>query len=322
MIRKTLPLSLFFLFAIFFTTSFEVYSQAPEGINYQAIARDNNGNPLNNQMISVRFGIILNSTSGTLLYEEDYSMITTNDFGLFSLIIGKGLSSGSGTLVNFSDIDWGSGDHFLKVSIDAGNGLEDLGTTQLLSVPYALYAKSAGTSLSAGPTSGISIRNDSLFNTGDLSESNELISRFELVNDSILIVNEGPNADTVDLSVFTDMLVNQTLSLGTRVGNQQIISISGGNQIQFSTADADSSDTNEIQVLSLSSGGDSILLNNGGSGIPIASLGIVDDQQLSITGKTLNLTGANPSSVNLGPILGVDSVRQLNDTSFLSLIHI
>ncbi|MEQ8907654.1 MAG: hypothetical protein RIC95_00550, partial [Vicingaceae bacterium] len=298
-----------FLFSTFSTLSLS--AQAPQGVNYQAIARDNNGNALVNRMVSVRFGIIQNSANGTLLYEEQYDMITTNDFGLFNLIIGDGGNTGSGTLSAFDQIDWGSDSHFLKVEVDAGSGFEDLGTTQLLSVPYALYAKSAGNQLKAGD--GINIRNDSIFNAGDTSNVNEAISRFELVNDSILILNEGSRVDTLDFSVFSDELIDQELNL-TENGNLRIISITGGNQIQFSVADGDSSVTNEIQNLSVNTSGDSLLLSNG-TGILITELGLTDDQQLSLSGKTLDLTGLNPSSVDLTTILGIDSLNAIDDTT-------
>ena len=91
-----------FLFSCFFS-SFSLLAQAPDGINYQAVARDNNGNVLDNRLISVRFGILATSPTGTLLHEEEHSLITTNDFGLFNLVIGRGTRIG-GTAANFAGI--------------------------------------------------------------------------------------------------------------------------------------------------------------------------------------------------------------------------
>ena len=114
-----------FLFAT--TLPQNAFAQSPEGVNYQAVARDVNGNALVNRMISVRFGILQNSTGGTLLYEEQYDMITTNDFGLFNLVIGDGGNTGNGTLSGFDQIDWGNSSHFLKVEVDAGSGFTRFG---------------------------------------------------------------------------------------------------------------------------------------------------------------------------------------------------
>ena len=277
-------------------------AQAPSGVNYQAILRDNNGNALISTMVDVRFTILQNGATGTLVYQEEYDMVSTNEFGLFNLVIGEGGATSAGLFANIKDIDWSNGTYFLKVEVDddMDRTYEDLGTTQLLSVPYALYAETAGNPLKAG--SGIRIQNDSIINLGDTSNSNEAISRFELVNDSILILNEGNRSDTIDLSVFSDQFQNQDLNL-VENGNLRLLSITGGNQIQFSVADGDSSATNEIQNLSVNAFGDSLLLSNG-TGVLISDLGFTDDQQLTLNGKVLDLTGVNPSSVDLSVILG------------------
>ncbi|MAC94445.1 MAG: hypothetical protein CMC96_02970 [Flavobacteriales bacterium] len=222
MIQSRIIYSLFcvVVFSVLFVP--KVKAQVPEGVNYQAIARDNNGNALANQMISVRFGIIQTSASGTLLYEEEFSMITTNDFGLFNLLIGQGVNTNNGSLNSFSEIDWGSDVHFLKVEIDPGSGYENLGTTQLVSVPYALYAKESGSILNAG--AGILIQNDSVINIGDLSESNELINQFGLNGETLEITDAG-GTQSVDLSVFNDSLqiVDSSAAIRSDMLSQQTL---------------------------------------------------------------------------------------------------
>lgn len=138
--QKTLLLT--FILGIF--TFFNANGQVAESINYQAVARDANQNILANQSINVKIGVLSTSTSGTLEYEEEFNP-TTSAYGLFTLQIGKGSPTGNGAKLTFSDINWAGNSHFLKVEIKNNSGVyEDLGTTQLVSVPYALYAKSSG----------------------------------------------------------------------------------------------------------------------------------------------------------------------------------
>ena len=74
----------------------------PQGINYQAVARDASGTELANQSLTVRLSVISGSSTGTISWQEDHS-VTTNDFGLFTTIIGQGTSTGLGSSANFSD---------------------------------------------------------------------------------------------------------------------------------------------------------------------------------------------------------------------------
>ncbi len=140
--------------------SVNVFAQAPQLINYQAVARDASGNLIANQAVQVRFTVHQGSANGTVAYQESHS-VTTNDYGLFSLHIGEGtVNTGS-----FSNIPWGSAACFLQVEINDGNGYLDLGTTQLVSVPYALYANEAGNVVQYMAGSGISIAGDTISNT-------------------------------------------------------------------------------------------------------------------------------------------------------------
>lgn len=127
------------LFLIFISGA--CYAQAPQSFSYQAVARDNAGNIIANQSISIRFTIHDGTSSGTVVYQETQST-TTNSLGLCNLSVGQG------TVVSgvFSNIDWGGGAKFLEVEIDptGGSSYVVMGVTQMLSVPYALYAANAG----------------------------------------------------------------------------------------------------------------------------------------------------------------------------------
>jgi len=119
----------------------DLWAQSPESFSYQAIARDNNGNPLENKAVSLRIAILQGTTSGTEVYKETHA-VTTNQFGLVTLAVGNG-SVVSG---NFSTINWGNSPYFIKIELDpvGGSNYVFMGTSQLLSVPYALYSKSSG----------------------------------------------------------------------------------------------------------------------------------------------------------------------------------
>lgn len=125
------------------------FAQSPNAFNYQGVARDNGGNVLTNQAIGLRISILSGSPTGTVEYTETHA-VSTNAFGLFNVAIGTGsLVSGS-----FVGIDWSADDHYTSVEFDpTGTGsYSSLGTSQLLSVPYAMYAASSGTGGATGPT--------------------------------------------------------------------------------------------------------------------------------------------------------------------------
>ena len=125
-------------------------AQSPPSIPYQAVARDASGNLISNQAMSVRLTIHNGSAGGTIVYQETHS-VTTNKLGLFNLSIGIG---GSNITDVFSNIAWSSATKFMQVELDPAGGTNytDMGTSQMLSVPYALYAASAGTATSVSGT--------------------------------------------------------------------------------------------------------------------------------------------------------------------------
>lgn len=127
----------FFAFGMSF---FSAFSQAPEKMSYQAIIRDANSALIANQSVSVRISILKTSTSGTAVYVETHAT-TTNPNGLITLQIGNG------NVVNgvFSTIDWGKDTYFIKTETDptGATNYSISGTSQLLSVPFALHAKTA-----------------------------------------------------------------------------------------------------------------------------------------------------------------------------------
>jgi len=127
-------------------------AQIPQAFNYQAVARNASGTLMANQGIAVKISILQGSSLGTLVYSERHTS-TTNQFGLFTVAIGQG-SVLSGT---FNTITWNSSNYWLKVEMDpiGGTTYTAMGTSQLLTVPFAMYAANAGTSGVTGPTGPI-----------------------------------------------------------------------------------------------------------------------------------------------------------------------
>ena len=116
------------VFAILFLGT-GVFAQSPNAFKYQAVLRDLDGKVLANEDVSVEISLLQGSETGTAVLTEVFA-ITTNMYGLTNLEIG------SVNPVGFAVIDWGNGPYFIKVSVDG----DVVGTSQLLSVPYALHA--------------------------------------------------------------------------------------------------------------------------------------------------------------------------------------
>jgi len=132
----------------FLALSAGTFAQAPQGINYQAVIRTNAGVILTNSNVGLKISLIQTSPGGTVVYEESFSP-TTSNYGLVNIVVGQGtVISGDFTL-----IDWSTGVYFVEVSADetGGTNYAVLGTQQLMSVPYALYAENSGTPGPAGP---------------------------------------------------------------------------------------------------------------------------------------------------------------------------
>ena len=115
-------------------------AQTPDKMSYQAVIRDGSDNLITSSNVGMRIQILQGSISGTSIYEETHTA-TTNANGLVSIQVGAGnVVSG-----DFTTIDWGNDSYYIKNEIDptGGTNYSITGTSQLLSVPYALYAKTS-----------------------------------------------------------------------------------------------------------------------------------------------------------------------------------
>src|SRR5215216_2854500 len=133
--RVLLTLSIFALSVI--------YAQAPQGINYQAVVRNSSGNVIVNSSVGLKVSVRQGSPTGTIVYAENFTPVTSN-IGLVNLVIGQG-NVLSGT---FSSINWSTGSYYCELGLDVtgGTNYTVMGTQQFVSVPYALYAETSGNS--------------------------------------------------------------------------------------------------------------------------------------------------------------------------------
>jgi hypothetical protein len=274
-----------------------LYAQSPESFTYQCVVRDANGDIVPDQQVSFRLSIVAGSVSGTVVYSETHD-VTTNMFALANLVVG------TGTVISgdISAIDWGSGLHFFRVEVDITGSASyvDMGTVQLLSVPYALYAKTSGNSFSGNYND---LTNQPDFTGWDQDAGNDFTGSYnDLANKPVLagdvngqienntvtgiqgmdispnIPANGqvlkwnnvsqtwePSDDQLGAAGTTDGVVTGASVTGTVTKTLTLIRSNGLGDITAVFTDlvddADADPLNEIQTLSLS--GDQLTLSNG-----------------------------------------------------------
>ncbi len=212
-----------------------VRAQVPSTFRYQAALQSNSGETLSNEQISFRISILRSEINRERIYSE-FQLVTTDQFGMVNLEIGKGnIING-----NLDLIDWSLDRHFLKIEIDENGGTQfrEISEVELLTVPYALYAKKAGNvdDADANPENELQelvLEGNTLTITqgnaielplsADNDPTNE-IQNLQLEGNELTI--SGGN--TIILTEGTD---SQTLSIN---GNQ--LSISSGNTVELPTA--------------------------------------------------------------------------------------
>jgi hypothetical protein len=257
-------------------------AQTPQGFKYQAVVRDNSGLALANKLVAIRLSLLLNSTNGTSIYSEVHN-IATNDFGVANLNVG----SGTNTTGNFANIDWGAGTYFLKTEADITNGSNFvfLGTSQLLSVPYAMYAaKSANAA------------ND--FDKDSLNEIQNIS-----LNGNNLQLNK--NGGSIDLTKYTTDIDTDSQSLSLK---GHTLSITRGNNIQLNDIDS----LNEIQNLTLTN--NNLQLNKNGGSVDLTKYD-KDSQQLVLNGNTLSITKGNTIVLSGAVDLDSDPTNEIQNLS-------
>ena len=256
------------------TISLSSFGQAPEGFKYQAVVRDAGNTILNNQAVGMRMTIQQGSIGGTTVYQETF-VPTTNAYGLVNLEIG------SGTVVSgdFTTIDWANGPYFIETAVDVtgGTSYAVMGTSQLMSVPYALHANTAE-----------NVTND-LVDDADADPTNELQDWSNLPG---IPANIDTDA-TDDFSGDYNDLTNQP-TIPTNVS-------AFTNDAGYLTTEVDSSITNELQTISRT--GTTVTLSNGGGtfedsvGVYTAGTGI------DITNNVISTSGTVVCTYSIGDLV-------------------
>jgi hypothetical protein len=282
----------FFLFAFGLFLWIGLLAQAPQAFKYQAVARDGAGKVLANQMVSFRISILSGSETGVVVFSETHTK-STNSFGLVDLEIGNG-SKVTGSI---SAIDWSSNFYFLQVEMDpsGGNAYQLMGTSQLLSVPYALHAQT--------------VEVDKV-DDADNDPANEIqtlgLNGYELTltngGGSVILPKPEPGDKWGDQVVQTisPIIGNGTYENPLKVDNSEIkpdwnniSNIPAGFSDNIDNVDdADSDPTNELQTLKLF--GNQLSLTPGGGAavtLPSSSGGDNWGTQSALTDATLSGNG-------------------------------
>lgn len=218
-----------FITLIAFFISICAFAQSPDKMTYQAVIRNSSNKLVVNTAVGMRISILQTTATGTAVYVETQKP-TTNLNGLATIEIG------SGTVVSgtFANIDWSKGPYFIKTETDPNGGTSYTitGTSQLLSVPYALYAKKAGNGFTGNyndltnkptiPTKVSELTNDkgyiSKYTEKDSSVTNEIQS-LSLRNDTLFLSKAKKDSGFVKLPKFTEKdssVTNEIQSLSVR----------------------------------------------------------------------------------------------------------
>jgi uncharacterized protein (TIGR02145 family) len=172
--------------------SLHAFSQTPQGISYQGVLRNLDGSIISGTNITITFRIHDNTPDGIVVYEENHST-TTSSNGLVNLTVGMG------TAVNgvFSEIAWGAGNKHLQVLMNNGSGEIDLGTQQMMSVPYALHADD------------ISINVSSTGDTLTLGSSSVIVPGISnSTNGTNYLYTQGAGVTDIDGNFYPSVIIN------------------------------------------------------------------------------------------------------------------
>jgi hypothetical protein len=227
----------------FLLVTVSILAQTPEKMSYQVVLRDASNTLLTNQQVGIQISILQTTITGSAVYTETQTA-TTNINGLVSIEIGTGTSSD-----DFSTIDWGAGSYFIKTATDAsgGSNYTITGTSQLMSVPYALYAKTSGSS-TPGPQ-GAPGTNET--HTGDVTGATVLTITNDAVTTAKIL-----DANVTDAKIAAVSASKLTGVVGIAKGGTNIATYTQGDILYATSA-------TQLTVLAKGTAGQVLTMNTG-----------------------------------------------------------
>ncbi|MDB4583650.1 DUF1566 domain-containing protein [Draconibacterium sp.] len=195
-------------FLVFATFVAKLWAQSPDQMSYQAIIRDADNHLVQDANVTMQISILEGSVSGTAAYTETHDA-TTNSNGLVTVQIGTGT-----TTQDFSAIDWAAGTFFIKTETDPAGGTDYtiISTSQLLSVPYALHARTADSISGDFAAADITAADiESLSNLTGINSGDQSISRTGLI---VTLTNGGNYKDSVNTQTLADVIIEGNLAGG------------------------------------------------------------------------------------------------------------
>ncbi len=312
--KKILTLALTMLISIV------IFAQSPQAVCYQGVATDAAGVELQARNISIRASLIQGTMNGPIVTQEIYPVVT-DDFGLFNLEIGQGAAVAG--FPSFEDIDWANGPFFLQMEMDPAGGTDfiSMGTSQIISVPYALYSEKSNSSQNAinsqnavnatnaiyADTASVALNSLTALDDNDTSPSNEI--QFLQFDAATGVLNlTGSNEPGVNITSFdSDSNPENELQdlLYDAVTGELSLSNAPGASVTINTNDADADPANEIQNLEYDTNTSILsLTNTTGPGVLIQTddadadpSNELQNLQYNPTTGGLSLTGVTASEI-------------------------
>jgi len=209
-----------FLAFLAFLVHFTGYAQnVPSGMKYQAVARDYAGQPLANRSLTIRIDLKSNSPKGAEVFYSEEHYVTTNQLGLFDLVIGEGKNVGKGS---FAEIPWSEEDIWMAVSLRDKSGFSAVTETKLLAVPYAFHAGTAnklsiGVNKGGTPDAGVPANVWSTFGNSGTSPLTDKLGTTD--NQDLVFVTN--NIERLRITKTGDISIANNLKVGVdvEVGN-------------------------------------------------------------------------------------------------------
>lgn len=293
-----------FLVALLVASS--MFAQSPEKMSYQAVLRNSENILLVNQEVGMQVSILLGSVDGTPVYTETHTP-TTNANGLVTVEIGAGVTSD-----DFTAIDWSNGTYFVKTETDpnGGTSYSITGTSQLLSVPYSLFSKSAETVTGTISESQISdlqtyltVETDPVFSAWDRStgisitesQVSDLQNYLTVETDPVFTGSQAANIDATDI-------VNLSNLSGVNTGDQPVVWETNGSSIYYNGG--------YVGIGTTTPGAGLVLRNAGGYGSALGLLNTTASMEWRLTSWTdgtfrlVKVTGATFTALTADPVAG------------------